>query len=75
VECGEKVCSEVGEHKVKVFRNPSATRPPPLQPSVSSVNNELSAETQARFSAYSMQTVGVVCFSITIGLCTRVLMS
>jgi hypothetical protein len=30
---------------------------PPLQPSVSGVTDELSAETQARFSAYSMQTV------------------
>jgi hypothetical protein len=33
------------------------TPPPPLQPNVSGVNEELPAETQARFSAYSMQTV------------------
>jgi hypothetical protein len=30
---------------------------PPLQPNVSDVNDELPAEPQARFSAYSMQTV------------------
>jgi hypothetical protein len=51
VELGENVCSEAGGHKAKVFRNPSAIRPP-LQPNVSGVNNESSAETQARFSAY-----------------------
>jgi hypothetical protein len=31
--------------------------PPPLQPNVSGVNEEFPAETQARLSAYSMQTV------------------
>jgi hypothetical protein len=30
---------------------------PPLQPNVSGENEELPAETQTRFSAYSMQTV------------------
>jgi hypothetical protein len=30
---------------------------PPLQPNASGGNEELSAETQARFSAYFMQTV------------------
>jgi hypothetical protein len=40
---------------VKVFINPSATYPP--QPNVSGENEELPADTEARFSAYSMQTV------------------
>jgi hypothetical protein len=41
---------------------------PPLQPNVSGENEELPAETQARFSAYSMQTESCnVC--LIIGLC------
>jgi hypothetical protein len=41
----------------KSVQKSQCNMPSPLQPNVSGVHEELPAETQARFSAYSMQTV------------------
>jgi hypothetical protein len=57
VGSGERLCSEAGEHRKGRCSDIPVQHVPPLQPNVSGANEELPAETQARFSAYSMQTV------------------
>jgi hypothetical protein len=52
-----KGCAVKREHTESESAKKSQCNMPSLQPNVSGENEELPAETQARFSAYSMQTV------------------